>query len=134
MKALDKAAIWIAGVLGGYWLLNKWIESTSKSDIASSLPGDIVQPANMTSLAVHPKDRRSIQLATASINGLLPDMQLFFDPNASISFTPADESVITVTQNGQGANVHAVGQGSAMITISYESTGIDDAIIGVGVY
>jgi hypothetical protein len=126
---------WIGGaatIFVGLFAFNRWSQSVIQSKITSNLPpGVTLQTPDASDTYVVPKSREAVNLSMAQ----MPKFNLHFVPNGSLTFTPAS-GVIDVELTPFGATVTAVGQGSATITIAYapDVSGIQDAIIGVGVF
>jgi len=87
-------------------------------------------------VTVQPKDRKSINLSLLPdpSGQLLQSVQLVFS-DAEISFTPL-LGIISVIPTASGATVTATEKGSAQITLVFagDTTGLNDAIIGIAVF
>jgi hypothetical protein len=127
---------WAAGAAGamffGLFVFNRWSQSLITSKIAAALPpGVTLQTPTAADTYIVPKSRESVNLSLAQ----MPTFNLHFVSNGNLTFTPSS-GVIDVVLTDFGATVTAVAQGSAEITITYapDTTGSQDAIIGVGVF
>src|SRR5271156_465062 len=126
---------WIGGAaaaLTGLFAINRYLQAQVQTKIQANLPpGVTIQTPDAADTYIVPKSRESVNLSMST----MPKFNLHFAPNGSISFTP-ESGVIDVEATIFGATVTAVGQGSATITIDFspDTTGISDAIVGVGVF
>jgi GNAT superfamily N-acetyltransferase len=130
---------WIGGAVVtffGLFALNRYMNAQVQAKIQSNLPpGVTIQPNNLTDVYIVPKSRESVNLSLSASDGMLKSFNLHFVSNGSLTFTPAT-GVVDVEPTSSGATITAVGEGSATLTVVYapDTTGLQDAIVGVGVF
>ena len=132
-------AWWLGGAVVAAGLLAwRYAQAQTQAAIKQNLPpGVTLQPPGLAQLEVQPRDRKSVNLTLVPDprGQLLQSVQLLIDAGAELSFTPLT-GVIEVAPIAAGATVTAVGRGSATVTIIYppDTSGLNDAIIGIGVF
>ena len=137
-SAAEREAWWDALLVVGVSVGAVYVAyQTLRSAFQPAVPGLTYQAPGLTSVKIAPHYRGSVNLSLGpDPNGQLPSsVDLVFDASASLSFTPAS-GIIVVMPTPTGAKVTAVGQGSAMITVVFggDTSGLTDAIVGIGVF
>lgn len=115
----------------------KLMQGVFTSVFKPTIPGLTWQPADLTQVEIAPKTRGSIDLTLLPDpdHQLLQSVQLLFEPGGEVTVTPA-AGIIAVSPIAGGVLVAATGRGSALITIVFppDTTGVNDAIVGIGVF